>query len=62
MEKINIQGTKEELRKRLESGYFEKVRSKNTEGIYSEEKEARDTAAVKDFVNTDYFDYIKKMK
>jgi hypothetical protein len=62
MPEINVQEATIKFRKRLEEGYYPKMRSRNTEGNYSEEKEPRDTEAVQNFVGTPYFEHIRKMK
>ena len=50
------------FRDKFESLGFTLEQSKNDAVDYSKEKEKRDTQAVKDFLKTREFDYIKKMK
>jgi len=62
MARIDIQKATEEFRCKFKSNYYPLERSKNNEVDYSKEKEHRDTEAVRRFVKSEYFEYMKKMK
>ena len=61
MPKLDIQEETRLFEKKINEGYFEKERSKNCEVNYEEEKRDRDTAAVKEFLDTSLFNHIRDM-
>lgn len=46
---------------RVNSGFYKYERSINNEVVYKDEKEERDTNAIKEFVNTNAFLKLKEM-
>lgn len=61
MPRVNVQEETKLFGEKLRSGYFSTDRSKNNEVDYAEQKEQRDTLAVKEFTKTESFNYIKDM-
>lgn len=62
MPRVNVQEETRLFGEKLRKGYFATERSKNNEVDYAKEKEQRDTKAVKDFTQTEYFEYIRDMR
>ncbi|MBO5336766.1 MAG: hypothetical protein J6A94_06495 [Lachnospiraceae bacterium] len=62
MPRVNVQEETKIFGEKLRSGYFAQERSKNTEVNYAQEKELRDTEAVKAYTQTELFEYIKEMR
>lgn len=62
MPRVNVQEETRLFGEKLRNGYFSTERSKNNEVDYAEEKEQRDTLAVKEFTNTAYFSHIRDMR
>jgi hypothetical protein len=52
----------DEFMKRLKDGYYDVSRSQNSEDDYTENKQERDTQAVKEFFGTDLSKYIQNLK
>lgn len=59
---LNIEEETRLFEEKLNNNYFYKDRSKNTEEDYAVDKESRDNHAVKDFLDSEYFGYIKNMR
>lgn len=62
MPRVDVQEETRLFGEKLRNGYFSTERSKNSEVNYAKEKEERDTAAVKRFLKTPSFEYIKDMR
>ncbi len=62
MVRINEQEAAEKIISDALNGYYGYDRSQNTEVNYQEEKEQRDTAAVKTFVNSSLFNKVRNME
>lgn len=62
MPRVNVQEETRLFREKLGTEYFGTERSTNTEANYVNEKEPRDTEAVKAFTKTVNFEYIKDMR
>lgn len=62
MPRVNVQEETKRFSERLEGNFFATERSRNTEVNYAEKKEPRDTQAVKQFLETETFEYIKNME
>lgn len=62
MPRVNVQEETRIFGEKLRGGYFAQERSQNTEVDYAQEKEQRDTEAVKAFTQTESFEYIKDMR
>lgn len=62
MPRVNVQEETRLFGEKLRKGYFSTERSKNSEVNYAQEKEERDTEAVKRFLETPSFEYIKDMR
>jgi hypothetical protein len=58
----NVRAVSERFMKRLTGGEFTVARSSNTADDYTETRQERDSRAVKDFVETDLFQDILKLK
>jgi hypothetical protein len=58
----NARAISERFMKRLTEGEFTEARSPNTADDYTETRQERDSKAVKDFVETDLFQDILKLK
>ncbi|MDE5605362.1 MAG: hypothetical protein K2I73_07255 [Eubacterium sp.] len=61
MTRINEQKAAEKIISDALNGYYGYDRSQNTEVNYQEEKEQRDTAAVRNFVNSSLFNKVRNM-
>ncbi len=61
MSKLDVQEETRLFMQKINAGYFEKERSTNCEVIYEEKKRDRDTAAVKEFLETPLFKHIIDM-
>lgn len=62
LKRINEENAAEKFYEQLFDGYYKYDRSVNTEVDYSAEKEQRDTNAVKEFINSDFFNSLLNMK
>lgn len=62
MMQIDVEKETLKFKEKFLRGDYEINRSQNTEKNYAEEKELRDTKAVKNFLETDLFEYIINMK
>lgn len=62
MTRINEQEAAEKIITDALDGYYGYDRSQNTEVNYQEEKEQRDTDAVRTFVNSSLFNMIRDMR
>lgn len=51
-----------EFEAKFKNDEFEKARSVNSEVNYTDGKEERDYQAVKDFLNTEMFNYVKDLR
>jgi len=60
--KINIEESTQRFREKFFSLGFNMDQSQNKAPSYKNCKEERDTQAVRDFLKTETFEYIKKMK
>lgn len=61
MKRINERASAAAFIERARGGTYRYERSINNEVVYKDEKEERDTNAVKEFVNTDVFSKLKDM-
>lgn len=61
MKRINEKESATAFVERISGGFYKYERSTNNEVVYKEEKEERDTNAVKEFVNTNAFSKLKEM-
>ena len=59
---IDVEASKKRFMEKLEHGHYTVRRSQNTEDVYSDSKEKRDTDAVERFLSTDLADEIIRMK
>lgn len=62
MPRVDVREETKLFGERLQSNYYSKERSTNTEVDYAKVKEPRDTQAVKDFIETETFNYIMNMR
>lgn len=61
MKRINEKTSAIAFVKRVNSEFYKYERSINNEVVYKDEKEERDTNAIKEFVNTNAFLKLKEM-
>lgn len=61
MARINEKEAAVAFVKMVDDGFYKYERSTNNEVVYKDEKEERDTKAVKEFVYTDAFAMLKEM-